>query len=153
MTHFVTIEEFVATVGLDEVAQVAGVGSFNDADGRALDLPKISEAIAFAEELLISHARARYPGILDLTPDAAPELAKGLICDVARYRLRSRSAGQGQISEEVRKRHEDALSFFKKIAMGQVELPISGLPINGEIAGGVKAAMQPARADQILKGW
>src|SRR5690606_4701706 len=121
--------------------------------GRSLDLPKIAEAIAFAEELLVSHARARYPAILDLTPAAAPDLAKGLICDVARYRLRSRSAGQGQISEEVRKRYEDALAFFKKIALGQVELPIAGQPIDGEIAAGVKAAMQPARADHILKGW
>lgn len=153
MTRIVTIDEFVATVGLDEVAQVAGVGSFNDAAGRSLDLPKIEEAVAFAEELLVSHARARYPAVIELAPDAAPNLAKGLVCDVARYRLRSRSAGQGQISEEVRKRHEDALAFFKKIALGQVELPLADHPIDGEIAAGVKATMQPPRADQILKGW
>lgn len=151
--RFITIDEFVTTVGLEEVAQVAGVGSHNEPGGRTLDLPKIEEAIGFAADLLVAHARARYPAIETLAAEATPELMKGLVCDVARYRLRTRSGGQGQVSEEVRKRHEDALAFFKNVAAGKVELPLADHPIDGEIAAGVKVSVRPARADVILEGW
>lgn len=151
--RFVTLEEFVETVGMKEVADIAGIGSFNDPAGRTLDVEKISDAIRFAGDLLVSHARARYPAIEEITVAKTPELVKGLVCDVARYRLRSRSGGQGQVSEEVRQRYEDAVSFFKKVAIGQVELPLKNHPIDGEIAGGVQGAMRPGRADTILEGW
>lgn len=153
MTRFLSIDEFTIRIGLDELSQIAGVGSFNTPEGRSLDQPKIGEAIEFAEDLLTGYARARYPIIETLTVEATPDLIKGFVSDIARYRLRSRSGSKGQVSEEVRKRHEDALSFFKGVSRGQVELPIQGQPVNGEIAGRVLASMPEPVAEKTLRGW
>ncbi len=153
MTRLLTIAEFQTRIGLDELSQIAGLGSFNGPEGRSLNQPMIEEAIKFAEDLLTGYARSRYPVIETMTAEATPDLLKGFVSDIARYRLRSRSGGQSQISEEVRKRYEDALSFFKGVSRGQAELPIAGQPINGEMAGRVLAAMPEPVAEKTLKGW
>ncbi len=154
MIRFLTIEEFKASVGLDELSQVAGYGNLNDPAGRTLAIDKIEEAIAFSEELLIGYARARYPVIETLTAETTPPVVKGHISDVARYRLRSRPGAQGQADETVRKRHDDALAFWKLVAKGEAELPIGGEPINGEAGGSkVEAIIPPSRVPHILKGW
>lgn len=154
MGRFVTVEEFTVAVGLDELTQIAGIGNLNRPEGRTLDVAKIEEAIAFSEDLLIGYARARYPVIETLTPEATPDLVKGLISDVARYRLRSRSGGQGQVSAEVQKRHDDALANLKAVATGKFELPITGEAPNGE-AGSAKvgAVIPPSPVPAILQGW
>lgn len=154
MTRFLTIEEFKTTVGLDELLQVAGYGNLNDPAGRTLMVDKIEEAIAFTEELLIGYARARYAVIETLTPETTPPVVKGHISDVARYRLRSRPGAQGQSDETVKKRHDDALAFWKLVATGKAELPIAGEPVNGEAGGSkVEAIIPPSRVGQVLKGW
>lgn len=154
MSRFLTLQEFTAAVGLDELSQIAGVGNLNRPEGRTLDLPKIEEAIAYAEDLATGYARARYPVIETLTPETTPNLVKGLISDIARYRLRSRSGGQGQVSTEVQKRHDDALANIKAVASGKFELPITGEAPNGE-AGGSKVAsiIPPSPVPSILAGW
>lgn len=153
MPRFLTLGELTERVGLDELTQIAGVGSFNDVDGRSIDAAKVEDAIAFSEELLLAHARTRYATLDTMVPDAAPDLIKGLISDIARYRLRARSGGQGQVSEEVRTRYEDALAFLKLVASGKAELPIAGEPINGESSGRVLAAHQPSRLGHMLNGY
>lgn len=152
--RFLTVEEFKDTIGLDELSQVAGIGNLNDAAGRSLDLPKIETAIAYAEDLLIGYARARYAVIETLTPEATPDLVKGLITDVARYRLRSRSGGQGQVDKIVQDRHDAAMANIKAVATGKFELPIAGEPVNGE-AGSARVAsiIPPSPVPSILDGW
>ncbi|ANH04991.1 phage protein Gp36 family protein [Shinella sp. HZN7] len=152
--RFLTIEEFRDTIGLDELSQVAGIGNLNDAAGRTLDLPKIETAIAYAEDLLIGYARARYAVIETLTPEATPDLVKGLITDVARYRLRSRSGGQGQVDKIVQDRHDAAMANIKAVATGKFELPIAGEPVNGEAGSArVEAIIPPSPVPSILDGW
>jgi phage gp36-like protein len=154
LTRFLSLDDFKTRIGLDELAQIAGIGSFNDPAGRTLDLPRIEEAIAFSEDLLIGYARSRYARIETLTPEATPDLVKGLISDIARYRLRSRSGGQGQVSAEVLKRHEDALAFIRSVATGKAELPIAGEPPNGEAGGArVDAMIPPSPVAGMLQGW
>ena len=154
VSKFLTVEEFKVTIGMDELAQIAASGSFNRPEGRVIDIPKIEEAIAFAEQLLISHCRTRYTIIETLTPEAMPNLVKGYISDIARYRLRSRSGGQGQVSEEVRQRYEDALAFLKLVATGKAELPIAGESINGEVGGmKVDAIIPQSPVPAMLHGW
>lgn len=154
MGRFLTVAEFTETIGLDEVLQIAGIGNLNRPDGRSLDTAKIEEAIAFSEDLLIGYARARYAVIETLTPEATPDLVKGLITDVARYRLRSRSGGQGQVEKIVQDRHDAAMANIKAVATGKFELPIAGEPVNGE-AGSAKvgAIIPPSPVPAILAGW
>jgi len=154
LTHLLSLDEFKTRIGLNELAQIAGVGSFNDPDGRTLDEPMIEAAIAFSEDLLIGYARARYAAIESLTPEATPDLVKGLISDIARYRLRSRSGGQGQIAAEVLKRYEDALAFIRSVAAGKAELPIGGEPVNGEAGSArVGAIVGASPVAGMLQGW
>lgn len=153
MARFLSVDEFKVRIGLDELAQIAGVGSFNDPAGRTLDVPKIEEAISFSEDLLIGYARSRYERVETLTPEATPDLVKGLVSDIARYRLRSRSGGQGQVSAEVLKRYEDALAFIRSVAAGKAELPIGGEPVNGNASGRVEAVIPPSPVDAMLQGW
>ncbi len=154
MARFVSIADFQGALGAEELYQVAGTGNLNDPAARTLDTARIEEALTFAEDLLIGYARARYAEIENLTPETAPALVKGLVTDVARYRIRARSGGQGQISEIVQKRHDDALASMRAIATGKFELPIGGAPANGEVGSSrMDAVIPPGRTDRILKGW
>lgn len=154
MPRFLTVEEFTEMFGLAEVSQIAGIGNLNDAAGRSIDTAKIEAALTYAEDILIGYSRARYAVIETLTPETTPALVKGLIGDVARYRLRDKSGGQGQVSEIVKERHDAALTNIKAVATGKFELPITGEPINGEAGSTrVDAIIPPARVPGILKGW
>lgn len=154
MPRYLTVAEFTDMFGLAEVSQIAGIGNLNDAAGRALDTAKIEAAITFAEDILVGYARARYAIIETLSPEATPALIKGLIGDIARYRLRDKSGGQGQVSEIVKERHDAALSNIKAVATGKFELPIGGEPINGETGSSRVGAIIPASpVPSILQGW
>ena len=154
MPRFLTVEEFTEMFGLAEVSQIAGIGNLNDAAGRSIDTAKIEAALTYADDILIGYSRARYAVIETLTPETTPALVKGLIGDVARYRLRDKSGSQGQVSEIVKERHDAALTNIKAVATGKFELPITGEPINGEAGSTrVDAIIPPARVPSILKGW
>ncbi|KEY05834.1 MULTISPECIES: phage protein Gp36 family protein [Brucella] len=154
MPRFLTVAEFTEMFGLAEVSQIAGIGNLNDAAGRSLDTVKIEAALTYAEDILIGYARARYAVIETLVPETTPVLVKGLIGDVARYRLRDKSGGQGQVSEIVKERHDAALANIKAVATGKFELPIAGEPVNGETGSSrVGAIIPPARVPGILQGW
>ena len=154
MPRFLTVAEFTQMFGLAEVSQIAGIGNLNDAAGRTLDTVKIEAALTYAEDILIGYSRARYAVIETLTPETTPALVKGLIGDVARYRLRDKSGGQGQVSEIVKERHDAAFANIKAVATGKFELPIAGEAINGEAGSTrVDAIIPPARVDGILHGW
>ncbi|PYE87507.1 phage protein Gp36 family protein [Phyllobacterium leguminum] len=154
MPRFLTVDEFTQMFGLAEVSQIAGIGNLNDPAGRTLDVVKIDAALAYAEDILIGYARARYAVIETLTPETTPVLVKGLIGDVARYRLRDKSGGQGQVSDIVKERHDAALSNIKAVATGKFELPIGGEPVNGEAGSTrVDAIIPPSRVSGILHGW
>lgn len=154
MPRFLTVDEFTQMFGIAEVAQIAGIGNLNDTAGRSLDTVKIGEAIEYAEDILIGYSRARYVTIDTLSAETTPNLIKGLIGDVARYRLRDKSGGQGQVSEIVRERHDAAMANIKAVATGKFELPIAGEVPNGE-AGSAKTAaiIPPSRVCGILDGW
>lgn len=154
MSRFLTPDEFTEMFGMAEVSQVAGIGNLNDPAGRALDTPRIAAAIAHAEDILLGYARGRYAKIETLTPDTTPALVKGLIGDIARYRIRDKSAGQGQVSAIVKERHDAALANIKAVATGRFELPIAGDPVNGEAgASRVGAIIEPSPVPAMLAGY
>lgn len=154
MTRFLTAEDFTETFGLAEVTQIAGVGNLNDPAGRSLDTAKVEAAITWAEDIFVGYARARYPVLETLTPGETPAVVKGLIADLARYRLRDKSGWQGQVAETVKDRYDAAIANIKAIAAGKFELPIAGLPANGE-AGSVssQAAVPTSPVQFMLHGW
>lgn len=150
MSKFLTIDELVDRSSLEEITDVAGIGSYNDSEGRSLDEVKIYGALEFADELVISHCRQRYPTLESLTPETTPGMIKGFVSDITRYRLRT---GRGGVSEELLQRYRDAMAFLLNVSSGRAELPLAGQPINGDAHGRVSAIMPVSRIDQMLAGY
>jgi phage gp36-like protein len=151
---FLTVDQMVTRVGLEEMLQLAGIGNTRDEDGRSLDRPKIEAAIKFADDLVIAKLSARYKTIAAMTPDNTPDLLKGYVEDIARYRLRARSGSQNQVTEEIRKRFDDACAFLKEVQAGKSSLDIIGDPRGDEAhAFGALDAIPEDRSDEILQGY
>ena len=154
MPKFLTVDEMVTRVGMREMLQIAGLGRERSEDGRTLDTVKVEAALAFADDLVIAKLRGRYKTIIDITPATTPDLLKGYVEDIARYRLRSRSGDQNQITEEVRKRFEDACAFLKEVQAGKSSIDIAGDPRGDETRFfGIGDANPHNRADEILAGY
>ena len=85
----------------------------------ARDDERLSRALADACEEIDAYVRQRYT-----LPLGSPrELLKRLEADIAVYRL---SVDAGKLTEERRKRYEDAIALLKRIADGDVSLGIEG---------------------------
>ncbi len=122
MAEIITIDELKLHIVENELLQIAGIGSFNTADGRALDLPKIEQAIKYASDIITGHLRKRYAIIDTLAVGDQPDMLKGIATDIIRYRLRSRSGDKNQVSEEVRDRYNQAMSYLGKASRGLVDV-------------------------------
>ena len=154
MPKFLTVDEMVTRVGMREMLQIAGIGRERSEDGRTLDTDKVEAALSFTDDLVIAKLRERYATIINMTPEAAPDLLKGYVADIARYRLRARSGDQNQVTEESRKRYEDAISFLKEIQSGKSSLDIAGDPRGKETrVFGIGDANPDNRSVEILAGW
>ena len=151
---FLTVDEMVTTIGSEEILQVAGIGRERHEDGRRIDTDKVEEAIRFADDLVIAKISARYETVSTITPEQTPNLLKGYVADIARYRLRLRSANQNQVTDEVRNRYKDACAFLKDVQQGHASLNIAGDPRGSETRFfGVGDANPENRADEILAGY
>lgn len=161
MTTLLTIDDLVTRVGLDELTQLAGIGSHNTEDGRSLDEPRIVEAIGFADDMIKSYVAKRYPLIHKLEGDQVPDLLKGFASDIARYRLRSRSGSRNTVSDEVETRYKDAMVWLKDVSRGQVNVDFSDAEggqqatddASATPAGLVRANIPDGRAATALNGY
>lgn len=152
MTHL-SRDTFIEHYG-DELLQIAGDGNWNDPDGRTLVDARIDGAVTYANARVNGMVRGRYP-----TLDTHPILVDAAI-DIARYRLRS-EANNATISDEVRKRYDDAMKLLSDVQTGRHALTDeNGQPLgSADGAGGtVLAAVMtapgtPERTDAILEGY
>ena len=155
MTQLITIEELRAEVGLDNLVQIAGIGSHNSSEGRALDEAKINKAIDFASDLMAGYIARRYPEAQTEGADWAPKAVKGFVADVAYYRLRLESGDRNTVTEQVERRYKDALSCAKGVSRGQINIALEGGDNSNDAAltGSVRASIPPGRADAALDGY
>ncbi|MFT4098173.1 MAG: DUF1320 domain-containing protein [Rhodoblastus sp.] len=110
-----TVADFVERIGAVEADNVAGVGP---RQARRLDEAKIGGALAAAEELILGYVRARYPAPID----PAPEILKSISVDIALYKLRLKTGDQSGVSDEVRRRYDDALKLLRDIQSGRLAI-------------------------------
>lgn len=108
---YATIDEAKAQLGEEALLLVAD----RDGDG-AIDTEMVAAAIEDAGALIDTHIGARYA--LPLT--AVPAVLRSACIDLAHYRLANRP---GQMTEELRRRYEDAIGLLKRIADGKADLP------------------------------
>lgn len=88
-----------------------------DRDGEA-DAGVIDQALDDAAAEINAYVAGRYA----LPLPSVPPLLVRIACDVAIYRL---APGPGDVTDELRRRFEDAVSLLRRISSGEVSL---GLP-------------------------
>lgn len=155
MPDLITIDDFVSRIGREQVTQLAGVGSFNSAEGRSLDEAKICKAISFASSFLSGFVAKRYPKATSQGANWTPEILKGYASDIAHYRLRLESGDRNAVTDEVQKRYDDARSWAKDVSRGLVNIEGAGEDQNGDTSptGTVMSSVPSGRAADILRGF
>lgn len=113
---YVTAQDIKTRLGADDYAVLVG-----DAKGTA----RIDGAIVDACGEIDGHVQKRYALPL---PAPTPTAIKRIAVDIVIYRL----SGDSRVTEDRRKRYEDAVAFLRAIARGDVSLGIAP-------AGGKKA--------------
>lgn len=113
---YATAQDIQARLGADDYAVLVG-----DAKGTA----RIDGAIADACGEIDGHVQKRYALPL---PAPTPTAIKRIAVDIVIYRL----SGDSRVTEDRRKRYEDAVAFLKAIARGDVSLGIA--PVAGDKA-------------------
>jgi len=110
-----TVADFIERIGAVEADNVAGLGPRT---ARRLDEAKLGAALAASEELILGYVRARYPA--PISP--APEMLKSIAVDIAFYKLRMKTGDQSGVTEEVRRRYDDALKLLRDIQSGKLAI-------------------------------
>lgn len=80
-----------------------------------VDTEKVLEACRAASGDIDGYLGVRYAVPLDETPDTVRRMA----VDIALYRMST----EGQVTEERRKRYEDAIAFLKRVADNKARIP------------------------------
>ena len=128
----VTVDDYLAEFGEAEALQTAPLGGPNTPDGGGLDRSRIEAAIAHGIDRARSTAGQRYAALFAQGwVGTTPAALKGAILDIARYRLRDRSGGQGQVAETVWERYKRALADLEMMRSGKIALD-ADLPQDGQ---------------------
>lgn len=91
-----------------------------DGDGVA-DAPKVQRALDDAAALVDGYIATR----VTLPLATVPAVLKNLSIDIAVYRL---ATDAGLLSEDARRRHEDAIQFLRDVAAGRAAIPQPAAP-------------------------
>lgn len=149
----VTVQDFVDAIGETEALQIAGIGS-PGSPARTVDEDKVGRAVEYANRMVDGYVRGRYPQGVTHT------LLTAAAVDIARYRLRS-DTNPGNVSDEVRHRHDMAVKSLKDVQAGRTALIDDAGTALGEAEGPagavhattVNARMPSGRAAAALRGW
>lgn len=109
---YVTARDIETRLGADDYAVLVG---------NAKDTARIDGAIADACGEIDGHVQKRYALPL---PAPTPTAIKRIAVDIVIYRL----SGDSRVTEDRRQRYEDAVSFLRAIARGDVSLGIAPAP-------------------------
>ncbi len=108
--------------------------------------------------MIAGYVLVQHPWIAGRAVEEVPNLLKGLGGDIVRYRLRDKSAGQGQVSETVEARYRAALKQLEQIQAGKLNIPTS--PGKDETAGALSYSIStaeisgpPPQSDRLLEGY
>ena len=116
MGRFIDTATLSASLGGDELLQIAGKGDWNTVEGRVVDEVVVAKAITYGDALIAGYVVARNPWVATIAdPAQMPDLLSGLAVDIVRYRLRNQSGASGQMTETVEKRYNSALATLRDI--------------------------------------
>lgn len=149
-----TVDEFIARIGIREAEQIAGTGP---RDARQLDRDRIAAEIATAADVIAGYVVARYPQAIDHPND----MLRGWCTDIARWRLRGQGGPESTMADTVKDRYEEAMKGLRDIAAGRMSLDLpAGAPgadaaeaANAGANTRIHSAMPPSRLGSVLEGW
>lgn len=134
---YATRAEFIEQYGQDAVLVVA------DRDGdEVIDDQVVDKALARASAEIDSYVSAKHR----LPLPVVPERFAGLAGDIAMYLLSSEG---GALTEDKRKRYEDAISYLRRVASGDAGLGLP-TPVEQESSGEAWFEAQPKRFGDLL---
>lgn len=134
---YATLAGFIKQYGENAVLLVAD----RDDDG-VIDAPVVEDALARASAEIDSYVSAKHRLPLPVVPDRFP----GLAGDIALYLLSSEG---GALTEDKRKRYEDAISYLRRVASGDAGLGLP-TPPDQESSGEAWFESQPKRFGDLL---
>lgn len=152
------LDAFLARADEDDLLAVAGIGGPNSSAGRTVNADKVTAALARANDTASSYLLPRYPVLLGIAPEDAPQALSGAVFDLAWYWLRDRDGGRGTVDDVVRKRYEDALKYLDDLAKGRAALHLDRDNDSAADSGygavdTVHGDFADARAPGVLEGW
>lgn len=161
MPELLTIDDLLDQITFAELSQLAGIGSHNQPEGRELDEDRINAAIKFAGDMARGYMQRRYPIIMDLDAAQTPDLLKGYLPDIVRYRLRARSANRNTVTDEVELRYKEAREWLREVSKGLVNVDLSDTTGGDDAAdagavnpgGKIRTQSTPTRAAEVLDGY
>ncbi|SBW09162.1 conserved hypothetical protein [uncultured Alphaproteobacteria bacterium] len=122
---YATQTDIIDAYGIDLLSVVA------DRDGNGeIDSTAVERGLASASSIIDAHVLARHPAPW---PEV-PELVRNLCVDIAVYQM----SGEGRgLTDERRRRYEDALSLLRRVADGKADLGLPSSPSAPVRAGAV----------------
>lgn len=109
---YATQSDIIDAYGIDLLTVVAD----RDGDGE-IDAKVVDRALTSASAIIDAHVLGRYPAPWP----AVPDLVRDVCVDIAIYKL----SGEGNgLTDERRRRYDDALGLLKRISSGQADLDI-----------------------------
>ena len=115
----------MAYAAASDISDLYGDDTLNrlaDRDGDGLaDAPKVARALDDAAALIDGYISLR----VTLPLPSVPAVLKNLSIDIAMYRL---ATDAGLLSEDARKRYEDAIQFLRDVAAGRASIPLPAQP-------------------------
>lgn len=94
-----------------------------DEDGAAIDDAVLDRRLADASAVIDGYLGGRYP----LPLAVVPPILVGLACTIAYYQLLGRSPAG--VTEDLRKRYEDAIRYLEQVAAGRISLGIPAVEL------------------------
>ncbi len=136
---YASLQSLIARFGEDEMIGLTALPGAADPD------PVVAgQALADASAMIDGYLASRYA--LPLT--TIPALLEPLCCDIARYRLAT--GGDRTPTDEMRDRHQDALTWLEKVAAGKIGLGLDPTGNEPPIDGGATGASFSSRRSRVF---
>jgi phage gp36-like protein len=103
-----------------------------------VNVDAVNKAVAYAQGLLETYLRLRYT-----LPVTATEMVKGICIDLAIFKLRRRRPTSGDVYEDAKNAHDNAVKLLEKIGAGKAAL---------DVPAAEETRTNPTSADEVLKG-
>lgn len=153
--RYLAIDDLILLHGEGYLLQLAGLGGFNNPNGRTLDRARLQAQIDRAQSLIDSYVLKQFPELAGLASDVMPPSLQGAAADLVIYWLRGRVGDKGDVDDVARGRYKDVMDWLRSIRDGGVDLGLTPSTVRseGSSSDGFHGAFPEPRAPSVLEGY